>query len=110
MLPRRMTRHVFEMMLMLCSDFTDTTTVSNSCILDSAIYWLYEGNDNGDEPTKTASAPDSKVCATNSEDERVLDVIALLSRVNVLHVSRGISLSLVYFVLLLSIRAGQQNQ
>ncbi|OCL00369.1 polysaccharide lyase family 3 protein [Cenococcum geophilum 1.58] len=44
----------------------DTTTISNSCILGSAICWLYEGNDDGDEPTKTASAPDGKVCATSS--------------------------------------------
>jgi hypothetical protein len=65
-LPRRMIRHVFEMMLMLCSDSTDTTTISNSCILDSAICWLYEGNDDGDEPTKAASAPDGKVCVTGS--------------------------------------------
>ena len=26
----------------------------------------YEVNDDGDEPTKTASAPDGKVCATSS--------------------------------------------
>ena len=66
MLPRRMTWRVFEMMLMLCSDSTDTATISNSCILDSAICWLYEGNDDGDEPTKMGSAPNGKVCAVSS--------------------------------------------
>jgi hypothetical protein len=45
---------------------TDTTTISNSCLLDSKICWLYKGNDSGDEPSKTASAPDGKVCATAS--------------------------------------------
>ncbi|KAF2116341.1 pectate lyase [Lophiotrema nucula] len=44
----------------------DTTTISNSCLLNSKICWLYEGNDDGDEPTKTASAPDGKTCATSA--------------------------------------------
>jgi hypothetical protein len=46
-------------------NYGDTTTIQNSCLLDSSICWLYEGNDDGDEPTKTASAPDGKVCATS---------------------------------------------
>ncbi|KAF2493228.1 pectate lyase [Lophium mytilinum] len=44
----------------------DTTTISNSCILDSSICWLYKGVDDESEPTKTASGPDGTVCATSS--------------------------------------------
>ncbi|KAJ4295295.1 hypothetical protein N0V90_007306 [Kalmusia sp. IMI 367209] len=45
----------------------DTTTIKNSCLLDgtSKICWLYKGVTSG-EPSKTASAPDGKVCATST--------------------------------------------
>ncbi|KAF2690299.1 polysaccharide lyase family 3 protein [Lentithecium fluviatile CBS 122367] len=43
----------------------DTTTIKNSCLLDSAVCWLYKGVTSG-EPSKTASAPDGKVCATSA--------------------------------------------
>jgi hypothetical protein len=43
----------------------DTTSIKNSCLLDSKICWLYKGVTSG-EPSKTASAPDGKVCATSS--------------------------------------------
>jgi pectate lyase len=46
-------------------NFGDTTDITNSCLVDSDICWLYEGNDDGDEPTKTASAPDGSTCATS---------------------------------------------
>ena len=45
---------------------TDTTSIQNSCLLNSKICWLYKGNDSGAEPSKTASAPDGKVCATSA--------------------------------------------
>jgi hypothetical protein len=46
----------------------DTTTIKNSCVLDGAshVCWLYKGTTPGNEPSKTASAPDGKVCATSS--------------------------------------------
>ncbi|KAF2002001.1 polysaccharide lyase family 3 protein [Amniculicola lignicola CBS 123094] len=44
----------------------DTTVIKNSCLIDTKICWLYAGNDDGDEPTKTASAPDGVVCATSA--------------------------------------------
>jgi hypothetical protein len=45
---------------------SDTTTIKNSCLLGSNgnICWLYKGTTSG-EPTKTASAPDNKACATS---------------------------------------------
>lgn len=55
----------FEKMLMSCSVLTDNTTISNSYILDSAICWIYKGNDGGSEPKKLASAPDGKACVIN---------------------------------------------
>ncbi|KAF2754901.1 pectate lyase [Pseudovirgaria hyperparasitica] len=44
----------------------DTTSISNSCVLSSALCWLYKGNDSGAEPSKTASAPDGKTCQTSA--------------------------------------------
>lgn len=44
---------------------TDTTTIKNSCLIDSKICWLYKGVTDG-EPSKTASAPDGKACATSA--------------------------------------------
>jgi pectate lyase len=45
----------------------DKTTISNSCLEDgTAACWLYKGNSNGDEPSKTASGPSGTVCATAS--------------------------------------------
>ncbi|KAF2248019.1 polysaccharide lyase family 3 protein [Trematosphaeria pertusa] len=43
----------------------DTTTIKNSCLLDSAACWLYKGVTSG-EPSKTASVPDGQVCATSA--------------------------------------------
>ncbi|KAF4461103.1 pectate lyase [Fusarium albosuccineum] len=44
----------------------DTTVIKNSCLIDTTnICQLFEGNDSGDEPTKTASAPDGKTCSTS---------------------------------------------
>ena len=45
---------------------TDTSTVSNSCVLEAEVCNLFEGNSNGDEPTKTATVPDGKTCATST--------------------------------------------
>ncbi|KAI9732528.1 MAG: hypothetical protein M1834_003863 [Cirrosporium novae-zelandiae] len=47
-------------------NYGDTTVIKNSCILDSSICWLYDGNDDGDEPTKVASKPDGTYCVTSS--------------------------------------------
>ncbi|KAF2455939.1 pectate lyase [Lineolata rhizophorae] len=44
----------------------DTTVIENSCILDSRVCDLFEGNDDGSEPTKTATAPDGVVCETSN--------------------------------------------
>lgn len=46
--------------------FPDSTSISSSCLLDTPACWLYKGNDSGAEPSKTASAPDGKVCATSA--------------------------------------------
>jgi hypothetical protein len=44
----------------------DTTSVKNSCLLDgTAACWLFKGVTDG-EPSKTASAPDGKTCATSA--------------------------------------------
>lgn len=44
----------------------DTTVISDSCVIDSnGICDLYEGNDTGAEPSKTASGPDGVACATS---------------------------------------------
>ncbi|KAF2841983.1 polysaccharide lyase family 3 protein [Patellaria atrata CBS 101060] len=47
----------------------DTTFISDSCVKGSVgakgICNLYEGNDNGGEPTKTAGVPDGVTCATS---------------------------------------------
>jgi hypothetical protein len=42
----------------------DTTVIRNSCLLDSKICDLFKGVTDG-EPTKTASGPDGKTCATS---------------------------------------------
>ncbi|KAH7350499.1 pectate lyase-domain-containing protein [Pyrenochaeta sp. MPI-SDFR-AT-0127] len=42
----------------------DTTSIKNACLLDTKICDLYKGVTSG-EPTKTASGPDGKVCATS---------------------------------------------
>ncbi|KAF2264703.1 pectate lyase [Lojkania enalia] len=42
----------------------DTTVIKDSCLVDSSICWLYKGVTSG-EPSKTASAPDGKTCATS---------------------------------------------
>ncbi|KAL6712146.1 hypothetical protein ACN47E_000023 [Coniothyrium glycines] len=43
----------------------DTTSIKNACLLDTKICDLYKGVTSG-EPTKTASGPDGKVCATSA--------------------------------------------
>ena len=43
-------------------NYGDTTTISDSCLLDGADCWLYEGNESGEEPTKVGSGPDGTSC------------------------------------------------
>ncbi|KAH9859521.1 hypothetical protein IAQ61_011302 [Plenodomus lingam] len=45
-------------------NYGDTTNINNSCLLDTKICELFKGVTSG-EPTKTASAPDGKTCATS---------------------------------------------
>lgn len=40
----------------------DTTSISNSCVLSGGTCWLYNGNNQGKEPTKIGSGPDGKSC------------------------------------------------
>lgn len=47
------------------TNYGDTTTITDSCLLDGAECWLYEGNDTGDEPTKIGDGPDGKYCVTS---------------------------------------------
>ena len=46
-------------------NYGDTTTISGSCVKDSALCWEYEGVTDG-EPSKTGSGPTGTVCATAS--------------------------------------------
>ncbi|KAJ4371191.1 hypothetical protein N0V83_004407 [Neocucurbitaria cava] len=43
----------------------DSTSIKNACLLDTKICDLYKGVTSG-EPTKTASGPDGKTCATSA--------------------------------------------
>ncbi|KAK9776023.1 putative Pectate lyase [Seiridium cardinale] len=47
-------------------NYGDTTYIHDSCVEDSSICWEYEGNDDGDEPTKTASGATGTACTTAS--------------------------------------------
>ncbi|KAK9418309.1 putative Pectate lyase [Seiridium unicorne] len=47
-------------------NYGDTTYIHDSCVDDSSICWEYEGNDDGDEPTKTASGATGTACTTAS--------------------------------------------
>lgn len=47
-------------------NYGDSTKVSNSCVKDSAICWLYQGNSNGAEPSKVGSAPSGTYCASSA--------------------------------------------
>lgn len=47
-------------------NFGDATVIQDSCIVggsSSKICWVYDGNNNGNEPTKVASGPTGTVCA-----------------------------------------------
>lgn len=46
-------------------NYGDTTSIEDSCILDGADCWLYEGNDSGDEPSKVGSGPDGTSCTVS---------------------------------------------
>jgi hypothetical protein len=46
------------------ANYGDTTLIQNSCLLKGAACWLYEGNDDGDEPTKIGSGPSGTACTT----------------------------------------------
>ncbi|KAK3291036.1 pectate lyase [Chaetomium fimeti] len=46
-------------------NFGDTTSITDSCILDGADCWLYTGNDSGDEPEKVGSGPDGSTCVVS---------------------------------------------
>ncbi|KAF7533821.1 hypothetical protein G7Z17_g13458 [Cylindrodendrum hubeiense] len=44
----------------------DSTTIEDSCLVGvDSVCDLFEGNDTGDEPSQTASAPDGTTCATS---------------------------------------------
>jgi pectate lyase len=47
-------------------NYGDSVYVHDSCVTDGALCWLYQGNDDGDEPTKTASGPSGTACTTTS--------------------------------------------
>ncbi|KAG8162037.1 hypothetical protein KVR01_007802 [Diaporthe batatas] len=47
-------------------NYGDATTISNSCVNGGALCWLYQGNSNGNEPTKVGSAPSGTACATSA--------------------------------------------
>ncbi|KAH8773560.1 pectate lyase-domain-containing protein [Diaporthe sp. PMI_573] len=47
-------------------NYGDSTTISNSCVVGGALCWLYQGNNNGEEPTKVGSGPSGTACATAS--------------------------------------------
>lgn len=47
-------------------NYGDRTSVSGSCVLDSAVCWLYNGNNNGAEPTKVGSGASSTYCSVAS--------------------------------------------
>ncbi|KAK3939635.1 pectate lyase [Diplogelasinospora grovesii] len=46
------------------SNYGDTTYIHDSCILSSSLCWEYNGNDDGDEPTKIGSGPTGTACTT----------------------------------------------
>ncbi|KAF7537473.1 hypothetical protein G7054_g3657 [Neopestalotiopsis clavispora] len=46
-------------------NYGDTTYIYDSCV-DGSLCWEYEGNDDGDEPTKTASGATGTACTTAS--------------------------------------------
>ncbi|KAK0725008.1 pectate lyase [Lasiosphaeris hirsuta] len=43
----------------------DSTVISDSCVLGSAVCWLYNGNSDGKEPTKVGSGPSGTACAVS---------------------------------------------
>lgn len=47
-------------------NYGDATTISGSCVVGGALCWLYEGNNNGKEPTKVGSGPSGTACATSA--------------------------------------------
>lgn len=48
------------------TNYGDTCQISNSCQDDEKYCDLYEGNSDGDEPTKIGSGPDGTYCTTSS--------------------------------------------
>ncbi|KAK4209312.1 family 3 putative polysaccharide lyase [Rhypophila decipiens] len=44
-------------------NFGDSTSIQNSCLTGGSICWVYEGNNNGKEPTKVASGPTGTACS-----------------------------------------------
>ena len=47
-------------------NYGDKVTITKSCLLDSDVCYQYEGNDNGDEPTKLSSGADGTYCVTSN--------------------------------------------
>ena len=47
-------------------NYGDSTTISNSCVLGGGLCWLYQGNSDGDEPTKVGSGPSGTACAVSA--------------------------------------------
>ncbi|KAK3690378.1 pectate lyase [Podospora appendiculata] len=46
------------------SNYGDSTSVSDSCLIQAKACWVYEGNSVGNEPTKIASGPTGTACTT----------------------------------------------
>lgn len=51
------------------TNYGDTCKISNTCQNDAKYCDLYEGNDTGEEPTKTGSGPDGVYCTTENVSE-----------------------------------------
>jgi len=44
------------------SNYGDSTYIQDSCLVGSKVCWVYNGNNNGKEPTKIASGPTGTAC------------------------------------------------
>lgn len=44
------------------SNYGDSTSIRNSCVVGSKVCFVYTGNNNGKEPTKIASGPTGTAC------------------------------------------------
>lgn len=48
------------------SNYGDKVTISDSCVLSSDLCYKYQGNSNGDEPTKLSSGADGTYCVSSN--------------------------------------------